>query len=137
MGIKRPVLLGSFTFGDIAGNPTDTVDVVTNVSEEFWIAMGSPVLDNTLLRGDVQQNLNGEFQYGKQGSFNGRTITVLTDGVTPKGYVQTYQMQVPEFFPNYLVDRFLANLTAPVANFVAFKNRGGRRTVVGSTIVSS
>ncbi len=137
MTAKQPVLLGQYTFANASGTVTDTVDVIINVSNGLYGALGSPAFDTSLLDGDVQENNNGQFQFPKQGTFNGRTVTLITDGTTPKGYVKTYQCQIPEFFPLYLFDQWLNGLTAPTENFIAFKSRGGRRTVKGSTIVST
>lgn len=136
MAAKQPVLLGQYTFANASGTITDTVDVISNVSNDLWLALGSPVFDPANLAGDPQENNNGQFQYPKQGTFNGRTVTLITDGVTAGGNPETFQMQIPEFFPLYLFDKWLANLPTPVATFLAFKSRGGRRIVVGSTAVT-
>lgn len=136
MAIKQPVLLGSYQFRTEDGTDTDLVDVITNVSADLYVALGSPVFDPSLLNGTVQENGNGQFTLPNEGTFNGKTVTLITDGVTPKGFPKTYQMQIPEYFPGYLLDRFLNSLAAPVENFVAFKFRGGRRIVIGSTIVT-
>ena len=132
MAQKQSVLLGAYTQKD-GTNPDKTIDVITNVSEDLWLAMGSPPFDSSLLDGTVQENRNGEFTYAKTGTFNGKSVTVFTDQQTPKGYPKVYNMQIPDYYPVYLLDKFFAALSAPVATFTHIKVRGGRKVPIGST----
>ena len=136
MAQKQAVLLGTQRIKQGTTGYVDK-DIITNVSYDLWLAMGSPVLDPDKLLGKPQENQNGQFQYPKTGTFNGKTVTVFTDQTTPAGAPQTFQMQIPDSYPVYLLDKFFGGLTPSGLVFTHIKVRGGLKTPIGSTAVAS
>lgn len=135
MAKKKPIFVGNHTVKDGVG--TKTTPIIINTSEDLWVAIGSPAFDNTLLQGTTQNNRNGDFQYPKSGTFSGKTITLFSTTLNANGNPKTYQIQYPPSAPTYLLDRFLNALTGTPELIDKYKVRGGRETVVGTTIVSA
>lgn len=133
----QPVFVGNWTFKDgTAGDVTQPI--ILNVSEELYAALGSPAFNSLLLQGKTQTNKNGDFTYPKQGVRNGKTITLFTDADLPAPSTgkKTYQIQFNDSCPAYLLDRYLNDAIGFNDTFTHWKIRGGRKTVIGTTIVT-
>lgn len=139
MVARVPVLLGQVTRRRRQADGTiqpQVIDVITNMVASTATALNVPALDPTLLQGDIRQGTDRTFRFVRQGTRQSATVTVVTSNNLPSGNPQTYQFQIPKFFPLYLLDDFLVSLTPTGFTILRFQLETGRGVTLGSTQVT-
>lgn len=140
MPAKKPAFLGTYTRSrPLKGGGTEEVaiDMISLVKAETFDALGLTPATSDQLAGKIRTGKQGQYRYPKPGKITGGlTVIIQTDQITEKGNIKTFQFPIAKDFPLHVLDQELSTLTPVGFTIVSFSTTRGRRTALGSTIVT-